>query len=407
MTNRPKKIAFVMCAGKAASAGHHYSARDLASEFARHGIEAHHVALQLPSTASPAALSNQPNVHLLKVAPASLSSLIALRNALLRPDFDAILPMDELAVRLVFAVLPDRLARIIPIKPAGVNSDAWSAAFEDFICFSRENIDYYKCRPKYKRCNLHLIPQRVSRLHPAQEVLDQFNERIGRTSGDRIIIAGGRIDLGSKGGPGKKPIFLGAVRLFKELSKHAPQVRLVLAGAPKCSEDVAWLEQLRSEDPRITIVTERHFTDHLSQLFHAADFVVAMGRTAMEALSLGRPTFIPAGDDTLPVLVSQDNFSLISDYNFTHRFSTDLTNESKDTRADKLSALLPDAGFQSSSLTSKALFDEHLNTERAIPKYMQLFNTQRRTVTAYALMSWPYTCLRVATILGRSLISRR
>jgi glycosyltransferase involved in cell wall biosynthesis len=75
---------------------------------------------------------------------------------------------------------------------------------------------------------------------------------------------------------------------------------------------------------RITILSEIEFTERAANSIHWANAFCGIGRSVIEAMSCGKPSFVPVVDkfgEALLVAVTKENWQLFAHHNFTDRVS--------------------------------------------------------------------------------------
>lgn len=355
------KIAFLLMSGSSGFGGHHVSAFEIMNGLRNLGHECRLLSFgAVPSRV----FSDDSTSRNFTLTPIDLNGRKKLAKFIKSEEFDAFFPMDETSCRILISVYPKALSKTIPVKPGWINVSSWTNLTKDFVCFSKENYEYMRSLTKYNNVSVHLVPNRVSEVKPDEVRIRKFCEQYGVDENEKVILAVSRID------PDKLCVFHSAKILSDYLNDHGFPNRLFIIGSVSSEET---LKELKSEK-RFEIVTDTLYTKNVSQLFGLSCAVVAMGRTSMESLSLGIPTFVPTRTEGLPILITEDSFEYLLQSNFTYRAI--LPEENKRNNINDIMCLSDDV--DSIKKMSKSLFLNYLDVEAGAKKYSSIAQSQEK-----------------------------
>lgn len=356
------KIAFLFMSGPKGFGGHHISTHELMNRIREKGHQC--VLISIGSVPSKVFLGDKQTYNF------SISALDYMgRKSLCRfiqaNKFDVYFPMDETSCRILCSLYPKALSRMIPVKPGWKNVSSWINLTSDFICFTKENVDYMRHLKKYERVNVHLIPNRVSKVLPNHEKINRFKERYNIKDNEKILFSVSRID------PDKTAVFYTSIKLSEKLNENGVANRLFIIGSVSSEKTLTELSERCGTN--YTIVTDNTFTNNVSSLFFMAYIIVCMGRTAMESMSLGIPTFIPYRNNELPILAIDSTFESMLAFNFTYR-SEFSENQVKN---NEFMVRNIESCYSDIVSMSDKLFMENLDVEKGINKYIEIAEIQQ------------------------------
>lgn len=362
------KSVFLFMSGKTGFGGHHISTRDIVSSLRNKGIECWVVSLG--QTASKIFVSDKCFIHF-NLSPLNIAERNRMRKFLKDERFDAYFPVDETSCRILFSVYPVSVKQTVPIKPGWINVSSWTNLTSDFICFSKENYDYMKSLSKYSSVNVHLIPNRVNKVKCDSSRINRFKEEFKVNENEIILFGVSRID------PDKTSVFKSLVALYEKLSAIKLPVKAFLIGAVN-SEKV--LNDIQKEfGDKISIITDSLYTTNVSQLFSMSYAIVGMGRTAMESMSLGIPTFIPLMHSQLPLLVDSETFEAALSANLTYR--TNVANPILKSNLKKIERL--HIGYKNICEETQRIFKDNLDIDSGIMNYIEIIDNQKKNARSY------------------------
>ena len=232
----------------------------------------------------------------------------------------------------------------------------------NIVVFSKENQTWFQLRPKFKDANIHLIPNRVSRLKL------QEDKSLPKDTSCFTFVKINRINQKFK------KDMLDSFELIRYLTKQHLPVKLIIIG---CVEDEAAYEQLKlsiaQEQLPVSFVTDEKVTRKASDYLYLADAVIGTARSLMEAASLGLPVLTPASNYSYPVFVDSDNFEGFFATNFSprNRVSQNDINQN----LIKIKQLMTDKHYYKSQQEfALSVFDRYFNVENARDAYMKVYD---------------------------------
>lgn len=352
-------LALIVTSGKDQFGGHHVSIKDLTNNFSSNNINVDVINLKEDSVVLSPIGSHKVEVNLLNP-----NSILKFRYYLKSGNYSAIFCFDELSTRYLLITIPDLLHKIVPVKPGYLNSSSWTNACKFFINFSEENHLYYKSLPKYKKVVLKYIPNRVKPLK--NKINDRslgFIDSLNLKKNNKIILVPTRID------PNKKELIEKGINFYKFLNDK--EYYLVIAGLVNCELTYNWLQNITKEINNCKILTSNKITNNISEIFYSVDIIIAMGRTAMEAMSLNKFVCVPVKGKELPILITEKNFNILKYYNFTNR--SVISKEDYKLNIELIKSFKHNLKFDNYQVTG-ILFSQFLDVNNAFEKYLKIIN---------------------------------
>lgn len=351
---RPQRVSLIVTATETGVAGHHYSVRDLSRALQESGFEVRVWVLRFADKHWSQALEGH------GVSQMDAADPLSGRHRLLERNDAAVFCFDESAVRAAIAFMPERLERIVPVKPGWVNSDAWTRFASAFVLFTQENYEFYRDNPRYRGVRPYYMPNRVAPPKTDPALVRRLQDKLGDPPpGERLVFVAGRID------PYKLPTIEQGAALFEALRKAA-SARLVIIGSASNAEVLKDLQARYAGRSDVSIVTDPAITSRLSSVLARGDLIVANGRTAMEAMLLGKNVAVPTSAGELAELVTPANFDAMLHHNFTQRAAGQAGQGGA-------AALLGDpAALDRNAEAVREIAEERISTVRAAELYGQV-----------------------------------
>ncbi len=326
----------------------------------------------------------------------SLKKILSL-NAQLKNTLQGYIPdivhcFDESSFLLASQIQCLEKCKFILTKCGGKNPKGkyWIYA-DNLIVFSKENYDAIKSLKMYRKANVYLIPNRVSKIHiktnnqDTKEIKenDYFNfVRIGRISSNYI----------------KSTKSL--LKLVSELPSLQKKYRVYIIGRIENEESYKELVDL-SNDLNIDIkfITDSR-TENASQMLYLADCVLGTGRSLMEAMSLGLPTLTPVLNSDYPILVTKDNLEVLFYTNFSERNVVPRKMQ-EDAYKTLLKIIEDETWYKIISNESFKIFENNFAIENAIPKYKTVYdNSLKRKRTKFKSVNILYYIKLIKNLLN-------
>jgi len=389
MSEAVKRLVFVAMAAPTGVAGHHYSMRDLARAFtAQRGWQVD-IVLFSSSTGASGSVLEEFSPIFVQTGIGYGRAISALRSWTVERGADMVLAFDELSNRIATCAQFGRLQRLLPVKPGWVSNASWSAASAEFVVFSAEDLIFYRNHPKFARVHTNLITSRVGLPTVDQAKVDEIRTRsLAEHQARHLALCPVRIERG-------KDFFISAVlRAFEaEQAQSDTTLALLIIGA---EQDATYRQELeaRVTGLPISIFTEPRLTKSVSAVLPAGDIVYAMGRTAMEAILLGKRAFCPSGVAEAPLWeITPETFFAALSGNFTGRNDTrdlyqDIPSDPRD----------PDLHMEFSDMAQLAA--AHMLSDAAVPHYEAAFERllANPPTRIHQVRAWGYSRLRLLGI---------
>jgi glycosyltransferase involved in cell wall biosynthesis len=237
-----------------------------------------------------------------------------------------------------------------------------SFPFIDFlVLFSVENKMWFAAQKKFSETDIFLIPNRVHAIK--LDLARQPIEKDGVFSFVRI----------SRIGSYYQKSLLSSINLINKLSQDGFKTRLYIIGNV---EEVVVLNNLKSSvlpNADVVFLTDKKYKDEASQMLYLADAVIATGRSAMEAMSLGLPVLTPLKNIKLPTLVTTKNFDDLFLTNFSERNFLEGKSE-REVYTEVISLITIDALRKDLGLESKKHFEENFDVKKVIETYNKMYS---------------------------------
>ncbi len=261
---------------------------------------------------------------------------------------------------------------LVHTKAGGPNPTRWYPFAKTLICFSKENYDYFRAQPKFRKTALHLIPNRA--VEPPEDPARVAEVR-ALAKGAPVLMRIARI------GNTYAESFRQTIRLSNELTNRGARHALVLVGVV---EDQPVLEELKkmAQGLEVHFLTDSHFTLNAAELVPAADLVVGTGRSIQEAASKGKVLLTPLAGSAMPVLVNKENVEALMVTNFSPR--NVLIDYSEQQTIAMIAELTNDSLKRKEySHFSKKFFIDHFDIRSALPRYEAIYR-----VASFSMGCW-------------------
>ncbi|WP_439881743.1 hypothetical protein ACSX1A_01025 [Pontibacter sp. MBLB2868] len=238
-------------------------------------------------------------------------------------------------------------SKIVLTQPGGANRAVPSKYTpKNVITCSVENFNFYK---ELKECK-HVvnISNRVIPFSTNEKSVGKLKELINYKPTDLIVMKVGRLD--NYYGLGIQQ----AYDFYKELKENHVSVKLIYLGH---HENGFMPNPEALCDPDVFFVQDQHFTKDAKTVIDIANYIVANGRSAMEACFLGKRLLVPSKKHGL-ISINRENYIEAINYNFSERI---VVNDSESISCTE------------SSFFYKSLFEDYFNIKNASKKYEQFY----------------------------------
>lgn len=303
-----------------------------------------------------------------------LKSLKIFFQIVKKGNYDILHAYDDLSFAFVRIASLYFNKKNILTKCGGPNHEHWPYS-PNMILFHDENRDFYKVRKKHKNANMFVIPHRVvnDSQHKITVVLER--EKLG-LSQSQVILRIARINEG----PHLLDAYLNILANFKKLHIDYPDIKLLIIGAigsqkaySILSDNINLINNFFKKDVVIVKTTDE-YTINASRYIELADFVIASGRGAMEAMAKAKPVFISLNNNKI-VLITKVTVPEISYYNYSGRISENSNpNFDKHSIENIIPILLKDNNYLNEiKQFSQNWYNENMNLNSAIELYEKVY----------------------------------
>lgn len=267
---------------------------------------------------------------------------------------------------IVRLIVNSRKNKIILNKCGGPNPNYYPH-IHNLVLFSIENQDWFKDNDKYRKSNVHLVPNRVRALS-----LDVNFNPIEKKLNDFIFIRICRIGIGYK-----KSIS-DSINLIGVLNSLHINVKLFIIGVVE--DNNIFMELQENElvkKGNVVFLVDSVFTNEASKMLYLADAVIGTGRGLMEAASLGKPIMAIDKNGDIPVLLNEESFIDAFRTNFSERNTFENLNYDNNLRnIQKL--ILDKESYSKNSKFSMYCFNEYFSLDKVSDHYTLAYTQAKR-----------------------------
>jgi len=185
------------------------------------------------------------------------------------------------------------------------------------VHFSKKDHSWANERISYCNKQIVWIPNRIIDETPDHVAINNLRDKLGITYTDIVLIRIGRVDRNYE------RAFLAAVNSASLLRAHGYSVRLIMIGAVAHQEVCDRIAQVASDGD--VLLTDEQYIRNARRFLDIAHINLGVGRGFMEGCAAGNYMLAMAGDSSLPVTVSEDNFHELFEENFSLRGKSDKT----------------------------------------------------------------------------------
>lgn len=175
----------------------------------------------------------------------------------------------------------------------------------NLVLFSKEDLNWFVSKRKFKKTNIFLIPNRVQTI----------DTHLAKDSGDEFVFM--RI---CRIGPKYYDGIIKSIQLIRDLINiNKRSVKLLIIG--KVENENIYNDLIsKSKNLPISFHISEEFTEEASKYLSLGDAIIGTGRGAMEASSLGKPVLVFEKNLNIPMLItSKEIWDQSLYYNFSER----------------------------------------------------------------------------------------
>lgn len=285
---------------------------------------------------------------------------------------------DEGSYNIVRLIIPSNKYKIVLSKCGGPNP-IYYPTVNNLILFSLENQKWFQSQNKFRRANIHLIPNRVKPLI----IIPKFYQR-EKISNEFVFMRICRIGHSYKKSI-QDSINLISILLARGLNK----IKLYVIGVV---QDADVFEKFNNHElvknGNVIFLTDTTYTTEASKMLYLADVVIGTGRGLMEASSLGKPMLSIDKNGEIPILLTGTYFNDAFETNFSERNAFDNLNNIQN--INNITQLITDKNYYKdiSEFTS-ICFDKHFNLDKvseAYPNVYEKSSTGKRKLLVDSLL---------------------
>lgn len=356
------KIAFIISCFGHGRGGHFYSLTTIAEEIAKH-IEC--FIIVIGSNNSPVINNSFLTSYFVKVDNFKsfkeynkIKKIISKENAttLHAFDFDSHFFSRMISKQLK---LP-----LFVTKAGGPNPKRFFPWAPNLFLFSKENLTYFKNQKKYRFSNLFFLPNRASFVKQDLSSISKIRTRLPNSFPVFLRIS----RLSNKYFESLKQ----SIKLIDRLSKDGFNAQLVIVGTIQDQSAYAFIK--KNENNRIHFFTSDNYTINASKILDVADYVIATGRSIMEASSLKKVLLTPIKGEDIPAVINENNFMQLFDTNFSPRNT--LKNYSPEDNYNLLVRSLNNHDcYMELKNFSFYIYENYFNIESAVESYIRSYKT--------------------------------
>jgi len=337
--------------------GHYFSALVTANELAKdHKLTIFIIGDFVPKTFDHSNINivfNKYNPNWFRLCPKNIEITIDRINP------DIVIAFDEksgsilrfLSARKKLGFIQVKAGGPIPVTPLQKNP------FQ--VHFSKRDFEIAQKRINYKHKLIAWIPNRVENHNLDLFASNQLKNISNSSSHDIIIIRIGRIE------ERYEDAFVAAINSAKIMRDSGYKVKLFMIGAVTHQDVENKINKLKNEND--FLLTERIYTQNAKRFLGAAQINLGVGRGFMEGCAAGNHMLAMAGENDLPVVVSNENFHELFSENFSLRSNTNSDDGKRKNELIRLASKVADG--QRFSELSFSWFDQYFSSEKLCDLY--------------------------------------
>lgn len=180
---------------------------------------------------------------------------------------------------------------------------------ENLIVYSDEDLGYFERSKHYRHSQIHLIPNRVSLPDSDFAAVSILQKQLNREKKTFLRISRIASDYASS--------FIQDANLIQRLNSEGYPCQLVIIGAVEDENVLSSVRNRLGDD--LFAFTSREYISDAKKLIDLGDFVIGTGRAFMEAAARGRILLTPLSEGKYPLIITNDNFHMAFQTNFSPR----------------------------------------------------------------------------------------
>lgn len=231
-------------------------------------------------------------------------------------DSDVILHAFDHYAYFLVRILGEKLnLKTSMTKCGGPNPSSYFPQVSNLVLFSKENFDYFQNNSKFLNSQKVIIPNRTEYFESNYSKIEEIRKQYNLNKEHRIILRICRISKDYK------ISIQQSIQLFQFVKKIDPNFRLIVLGNIQNHDVYSELSAGIGQD--VIWITEDKYTKNAKEMIDIAHWVVGTGRGFMEAAAKNKILFVVNQSSYLPTLITENNFSVAFEYNFSQRIKFD------------------------------------------------------------------------------------
>lgn len=356
------KIAIVISSFQGSSSGqggHFYSARSLATAL-RQNCE---VYIFNVGNMEAKALDDYdgPMERVAFSSPYDLGSMRHLERRFIDFGIDLAHGFDRNTVTMLRIISGRCRLPVVFTSPGGLKAGGHPAV-KNLIVFNRSALNSFRALTRFKRSQMHLIPNRALPLTVNRARLETTKLPIDSRKFTFITIN----RLTSR----KEHQIVQSLNLVEELHHQNLPVELIVIGIDEGSLNQKTYSRLRSLR-FCHLLTDSKYTKRASDFLSLADAVIAMGRGVMEACANDKVVLVSPSEGEFPVLLDEHNFEPFFEENFTNRCRIEVS--AKASLMDITDLITDQSKKRHAEQLSSDLFNKFFDIRASVPQYLEIY----------------------------------
>lgn len=255
---------------------------------------------------------------------------------------------------------------LVHTKCGGGNPKKYYPYADSLICFSRENLRFFKSLKKFSDSSLYLIPNRVREFSCSSGKTKFLLSKIPK--GRKVILRISRISSHYASS------LRSSIGLVDELNRRGVNCCLVIVGSVENNSVSNSLRGLNSKN--VVIVTDDRVTENAREILNVADVVIGTGRGFMEAASKSKVLLAPVKGLSFPLLVNKEVWEGVFDTNFSERGEVAGVSDEENLKS-LVVALTNERMSAELSKFSRSMYERHFDIEAALEVYRELYKRSK------------------------------
>jgi len=306
-----KKIMYLICNVSHGKGGHFYSLRTTVEAF--QDVVCEPIVVNIGIQPSPVLEESKVSNYYIHFNGYNFFSVFSELNTLIKKHTPNAIHSFDIPSYFFGRGLSLKFKLPLVLTKCGGKNLKYTPYVQNFILYSKENLDYLQKQKKYNNTNFYLIPNRVNKI-----ILD--NKRIDNLKLDYNIDSGAiKLLRISRFVKAYEESIIQSINLLKTFKKVGINSQLLLIGEIQDEKIFRRIKQYCKGENNILFITDSKYTLNASALIGVADCVIGTGRGIMEAASMQKVLYTPLESKQMPILIDENNFQQLLSTNFSPR----------------------------------------------------------------------------------------